>query len=204
MKSCWLEECGIGKRYWGVTRERLREPAVIVSYLDDLAGQVTQGRGLVLLGTIGVGKTAALALVAKESEGLCRGGVWYVTVTRLISHLLRGTEMITRYNDFGIDRGQPYQVEPKEFPLLLLDEFGAAYESDYAMAAFEDYMGWRYDEKLATCVAANLTPEDIRENLHYARMVDRWRETCRVVVIGGESMRGQEQHEIAERAAKGE
>jgi DNA replication protein DnaC len=185
----WLEDCGIGERYWGATRERLREPGVIGAYLDDLGDQVNQGRGLVLLGGIGVGKTSALALIAKQARGIVRDGVWYVTVTRLISHLLRGSGMKTRRNTYGVETGQPYEVDPKLFPLLLLDEFGAAYESDYAMAAFEDYIGVRYDKRLATCVAANLTPEQILANPHYARMVDRWRETCRVVVIGGESMR---------------
>lgn len=88
--------------------------------------------------------------------------------------------------------GEATEEDPRLRPLLLLDEFGAAYESDYAMAALEDYIGWRYDNRLATCVAGNLTPEQLRENPHYSRMVDRWRETCRVVVIGGESMRHSE------------
>ena len=38
-------------------------------------------------------------------------------------------------------------------------------------------------------VNLNLTPEQVRANPHYARMVDRWRETCRVVQIAGPSQR---------------
>jgi len=187
--SEWLERCCVGRRYWDATRDRIQDPAEIVAYLDDLEGRIKEGRGLVLLGTVGVGKSAALAVIAKEAEGKARGWtpVWFTTVTRLISHLLKGTEIQRRHDPTG--RGEPYEVDPRDATLLLLDEFGAAYESDYAMAAFEDYLGWRYDEKLATCVAANLTPQQIRDNQHYARMVDRWRETCEVVVIGGESQR---------------
>ena len=186
----WLSRCGIGARYWDATRERLREPGPIVAYLDNLPDDVRDGRGLLLLGPVGTGKTAALALIAREAQDRLTGWtpVWYCTTSRLISHLLRGTEMM-RFQDTTSGRGEPYEVDPKDATLLLLDEFGAAYESDYAMAAFEDYLGLRYDQRLATCVAANLTPEQIKAKPHYARMVDRWKETCRVVVIGGVSMR---------------
>lgn len=186
----WLSRCGIGARYWGSTRERLRESELIPGYLDNLEAEVRNGRGLLLLGPVGVGKTAALALIAREAEGKIHGWVpvWYCTTSRLMSHLLRSTEMIRR-QDTESGRGELYEVDPKDATLLLLDEFGAAYESEYAMAAFEDYLGWRYDQKLATCVAANLTPDQIRAKPHYARMADRWRETCRVVLIEGASMR---------------
>ncbi len=58
-----------------------------------------------------------------------------------------------------------------------------------ARAGTQPVLGWRYDQQLATCIASNLTPEQIRRSPHYARLVDRWRETCDVVVIGGESQR---------------
>ncbi|MBN1461065.1 MAG: hypothetical protein JXA57_16180 [Armatimonadetes bacterium] len=188
----WLRRCGVGERYWDVERAKLREPGPILNYLKLLPENVGEGRGLLLLGPVGVGKTAALALIARESR-MRLPAAWYTTTSRLISHLLRGTEM--RRETFRVPdycdtfKAEEREVDPKEWPLLLLDEFGAAYESEYAMAAFEDYLGWRYDRRLATCVASNLTPEQIRGHQHYARMVDRWRETCRVVVIGGESMR---------------
>lgn len=197
--SKWLTRCGVGERYWNATRERLREPEAVLAYLDSLPERVSAGRGLVLLGGVGVGKTAALALLAREAEGHI-SGAWYTTVTRLMAHLLRGTEMrlewVPRRGPGPYDNyAREEAVDPKCWPLLLLDEFGAAYESDYAMAAFEDYLGWRYDHRLATCVAANLTPAQIRQNQHYARMVDRWRETCEVVVIGGPSQRGRDARE---------
>jgi len=189
----WLVRCGVGERYWGASRDRLREPRPIVEYLDALPARMSEGTGLLLLGPVGVGKTAALSLIAREVMSAV-AGAWYVTVSRLISHLLRGTEMrrewVYHKGMYNLNEGAEQDVDPKGWPLLLLDEFGAAYESEYAMAAFEDYLGWRYDHRLATCIAANLTPEQIRGNAHYARMVDRWRETCRVVVIGGDSMRG--------------
>lgn len=181
----WLREIGIGRRYLGAERGRLREPVEIGAYLDALAGAVEAGQGLVLLGPLGVGKTAALSVVARHAYAVGVRSAWYTTMTRLMRHILRGTEMIERRDRVGCVT----QEDPAKRRLLLLDEFGAAYESDYAMATFEDYMGWRYDEQLATCVAANLTPDQIRSSPHYARMLDRWRETCAVIVIGGESQR---------------
>ena len=194
LRAMWLRRCGVGERYWGMEMERLREPDLVVPYLSGLAEQVEAGRGLLLVGPVGVGKTATLAMVAEEALAQGIMGAWYTTATRMITHLLRGTEMrkewVYRSDGYGEREGREEDVDPKEWPLLLLDEFGAAYESEYAMAAFEDYLGYRYDRKWATCVATNLTPDEIRGNEHYARMVDRWRETCTVVGIGGESMRG--------------
>jgi DNA replication protein DnaC len=178
----WLRECGVGERYWQASRGRLTEPAEVMAYLDEIGARVEQGRGLVLLGPTGVGKTAALALIAREARGRVTS-VCYTTVGRLMPAVLRALRE-------NADKTAPYPASLwGDARLLLLDEFGAAYESDYAMAGFEDFMGWRYDHRLATCVAGNLTPEQIRENPHYARMVDRWRETCVVVAIGGESQR---------------
>ena len=194
--KAWLTRCGVGERYWEMERERLREPDLVVPYLAELAPNVEAGRGLLLIGPVGVGKTATLAMVAEEALAQGITGAWYTTATRMITHLLRGTEMRTEwvYTDdgYGAREGKQVDIDPRHWPLLLLDEFGSAYESEYAIAAFEDYLGYRHDRRLATCVATNLTAEQIRANDHYARLVDRWRETCVVVGIGGESMRGAE------------
>ena len=177
----YLQGAGIGARYLDVTRERLREHSEICAYLDDLKKQVSAGQGIMLLGPIGVGKTSTLALIARESFS-ARIDIWYTTVTRLMRRLLND-----KFNPESF--GSEEEYHPARCELLLLDEFGAAYESEYAMATFEDYVGWRYDNRMATCIAGNLTPDQIRANPHYSRMVDRWRETCRVIVIGGESQR---------------
>jgi len=184
----WLRLCGVGERYWDSHDDRLREAGDIIAYMEHLTENLSQGRGLLILGPLGVGKTSALALIARS----CYGSgykCWYTTVTKLIEHLLRGNGMKTVYDTSGLERGNAYQVDPRGWPVLLLDEFGSAYESEYAMAAFEDYVGWRYDNKLAVCVAGNLTVLQLKQNLHYARMIDRWRETSAVIQIGGESMR---------------
>lgn len=199
----WMMQCGVGERYWDSSDDRLRESTEIIAYMEQLPENIRQGRGLLILGPLGVGKTSALALIARscyQSGYKC----WYTTVTKLIQHLLRASGMKTVQQAYGMERGQPYQVDPKIWPLLLLDEFGSAYENPYAMAAFEDYIGWRYDHKLATCVAANLTAQALRENAHYARMVDRWRETSTVIQVGGKSMRRDQSEIAAERGAGGE
>jgi DNA replication protein DnaC len=203
----WLLRCGVGERYWEATRDKLREGGAILDYLEHLPARVQDGKGLLLLGPLGTGKTAAFALIAREAFERIPG-VWYTTTTRCIRHLLHGSEMRTEWvseqEPIGTYRAEKTRVDPRYWELLLLDEFGAAYESDWAMSAFEDYLGERYDRKLATCIAANLTPDQIRENPHYTRMVDRWRETCRTVVIAGDSMRSDNATKAARRDGGGD
>lgn len=175
----WMKSVGIGERYWEATRDGIRENHdLICDYLDNLKENVADGRGLILSGPTGTGKSGVLALIAKQAESI--GSCKYLTVTRLMRGLI------------DISRKQSNENDMQSYPrwkLLLLDEFGSAYEHDYVFAAFEDYIGWRYDNKLATCIATNLTPEGLKSAPNYARMLDRWRGTCLPVVMSGESLR---------------
>ncbi len=177
-RQIWIEAVGIGARYWGVSRDRIRESADIIGeYLDTIKDRLAAGEGLILAGPTGTGKSAIMSLIAQAAFGHARG-CRYLTVTRLMRLL--------------VDRRRNRDEDEPEYPgwqLLLLDEFGSAYEADFVFAAFEDYMGWRYDNRLTTCIATNLTPETLRKTPNYERIIDRWRETCEVVVMTGESWR---------------
>jgi DNA replication protein DnaC len=174
-RRAWLNTVGIGEKHWKVTREGIRESKeTICAFLDNLRGEVDAGRGIVLVGPRGTGKSGTLALIGltayrdKCNEKQAR----FTTTTFLMMQLCA-------------------KKEEAYWPghLLLLDEFGAAYESDYAFALFEDYLNWRYERNLSTCVAANLTKEQLTKNPFYSRIVDRWRETNKMVVMAGNSMR---------------
>jgi DNA replication protein DnaC len=179
-RQSWLKASGIGERYWQATREGIRESAdVICDYLDHISERLNAGEGLILAGPTGTGKSAVMSLIVKACYGHARS-CKYITVSRLMRLL--------------VDRSRSHSddSDESEYPnwsLLLIDEFGAAYEHDYVFSAFEDYLGWRYDNKLATCIATNLGPAQLKESPNYERILDRWRETCDVIVMGGKSLR---------------
>ena len=172
-KKQWLNAVDIPEKHRKVTRDGIttsREE--ICEYLDHWP--VYDGHGIVLLGPKGTGKSGTLALIALEAfeRGMSPYNAHFTTVTRLMFALCSRKEE-------AYWKGQ----------LLLLDELGASFDSDYAFAIFEDYLNWRYERELTTCIGANLTPEQVQANERYSRIVDRWRETCDVVVMAGKSRR---------------
>jgi DNA replication protein DnaC len=183
----FLLAVGVGERYWDVKRNGIREGAqTICRYLDDIPQHLEAGHGLLLLGPTGTGKTGALALVAAACHDRLRLSareVRYETGTRLMRLLLDRKASVDDESCDRDDHGYP------AWRVLLLDEFGSAYEHDYAFAALDDYLGWRYDQKLTTCVATNLDPAALKSSPNYERLVDRWRETCVVLTMGGQSRR---------------
>ena len=64
----------------------------------------------------------------------------------------------------------------QEADLLLLDEFGRAYETDFPASLFESFIEQRYANRLATCIATRLTISDLKSNPQWECVLDRWRE----------------------------
>jgi DNA replication protein DnaC len=182
-KKQWLDAVDIPEKHRKATKAGiLVSAAEILDYLD--RWPVTEGHGLVVVGPKGTGKSGTLALVGLEAyaRGMAAMDAHFTSLTRLMFALCA-------------------KKEEAYWPgrLLLLDELGQAYESDFAFAIFEDYLNWRYERNLTTCVAANLLAEhnpdfpDVGslEDRKYSRIVDRWRENSDVLVMAGKSRRGQ-------------
>lgn len=193
-KNQWLNQVDIPEKHRKATKSGIMVSAAeILDYLD--RWPVAEGHGLVVVGPKGTGKSGTLALVGLEAyaRGMTAIDVHFTTLTRLMFALCS-------------------KKEEAYWPgrLLLLDELGQAYESDFAFAIFEDYLNWRYERNLTTCVAANLLAKHnpdfpnvgSLEDDKYARIADRWRETCDVVVMAGRSRRQPEPAYMAEMRAK--
>jgi DNA replication protein DnaC len=180
-RSEWLQKIGLGRRYWECDRENMAGDP-LGAYLEFLRTNAKNGRGVVLIGPPGTGKTGALAVIAKaaHSAGMPWEHVRYQTQVMLMQELGR------RAKGERWEGDRAYSDWDK---LLLLDEFGAAYESDWWYSLLEEYLSWRYDQVLPTCVATNLTVKALQETARYARVVDRWRETCDTIIMAGASLR---------------
>ncbi len=130
---------------------------------------------LLLLGSVGTGKTQAVVVAA------C-----HLLRVRKISSAKFYSAMELRA---AFDRGE-LQQEIKEADLLVIDDLGREYKSDYNAYIVETVITTRYDLQKPVCITANLTFEDIARR-YTPRVLDRLKEWAyRKVVKQNFSLRG--------------
>jgi len=184
-----LESVGFGRRYWQPDPERIRDGARVLAYCEQVAANVRAGRGLTILGPVGIGKSHALAYVAEEAYAHRQDGA-----------VMQEEILSVRYV-FGpvlfeaLHRPQQHEemlADLRDCDLLLLDDIDRLYRgSDWTPHQFETFMERRYAHLLATVITANtefVTEADGR----LERTIDRLRETNEVVIMRGESQRGKQ------------
>ncbi len=178
-KARWLREHGVGRRYQGMRLEMVPQGVrrEIGAYLTCLREHVASGRGLLLAGPVGAGKTAVLGLIAERAFDL-----------EITAELVHCSALFAAFYRRGRDDGDRLQ-RWRGSALLLLDDFGVPYAHDFPLAEFEAFVEHRHAEMLATCVTTNARIEDLRADAAWARVYDRWRATCWGYVLDGPSQR---------------
>ena len=192
----YLNNIEIGKLYWEVDEKKIIPQKLLNAFIVNLKDNIKKGKGVILSGGLGVGKTTILCWIAKEvfkngkssgylvSDGnyvptswspLCN--IRFISVSRLFSLI---------YNK-DIDDLENYE----RCKLLLLDDFGREYGHDFPVSIFEDFIEYRYSNMLSTIVTTNLTKEQLKGLTKYARVVDRWRDKklYTFIEIAGDSQR---------------
>jgi chromosomal replication initiation ATPase DnaA len=175
----FLRLTGLGRRYRNATPEKLlglhvsngnREAAEgIAGYMAAMPGNLREGRGYMLLGTVGGGKTYALALTALAARKHLPEGVRFVFCPELFA-LLHGRD----------DASAGRREDLRTCGLLLLDDFGVEYVADWGMAQFQAFVEFRHANLLATCITSNLSAADLRGLAGFDRITSRWSESCDV------------------------
>lgn len=164
-----LRAAGFGPRYWNVDWNQV--PADIAKAVREYAAAIREhmreGRGLLLVGGVGCGKSSVLALICLEA---CKyGEVAYVFAPDLYRALHQGTpsdeERLAYWQDVD---------------LLLLDDVDRLYASDWLLSRLDSFAEYRYARKLATCATANNWGA-VAQIEELGRMRDRWRETMTYV-----------------------
>ena len=160
-----LSGLGFGARYLDPELERVPEDIreEVVGYLGNLGKALRQGRGLLVSGGVGAGKTSLLALVAYPAA--CAGfsvANWYAPA---LFDALHNREP-GLYGDTAI------------VDLLCIDDFGVQYAGEWGASRFDALMEERYCQRKAVCVTTNATLENLGKSGQWARAVDRWREMC--------------------------
>jgi hypothetical protein len=182
----WFVEAGIPRRYRWARPERIQRVREYWRYVENMKHELQAGNGLILFGGVGVGKTMALSYLAQEARKYVREAR-FVFAPVLFNVLIQSGS--TR-DDAGTE-AQARLAEFTRCDLLLLDDWGVEYAgSDWAVSRFEELVERRHSRLLATVISTNLDPEVLAKSSRWARVVDRWHETCSPVIFTGTSQRG--------------
>lgn len=183
---------GIPKRYYGMSFEWLKENgtfqnankeayAIVKDYRDNLAEYMNTGKGLILRGPAGTGKTSLAVCILKEVMKLN-------TVAMMISMPNLLDTMLT------LSKGDrvaylAYEQKLKHIPMLLLDDFGAEYsKSDWVAAKVESIIIERYNSMRPIIITTNYSDQWTKDN-YSGRIYDRLRGEYKIAVFMGQSHR---------------
>jgi DNA replication protein DnaC len=191
VKAEWvrtIEKAGINRRYHGANFHRLRptrnedEYAKALEYCANLEANIAAGRGMILRGPVGTGKTTLGVAVLQEA--IMQGkGVMFVPTASLLDNIftLKAT---------NIEEWARYEDRLRKAGLLLLDDLGTETDKSegWVITKLDAIISERYNRMLPVLITTNLTSDGIRSK-YAERIIDRLKETSLVLNFVGESMR---------------
>jgi DNA replication protein DnaC len=169
-------DCGVPQRF--------RHAEVTHPQVAEWVSQYRRGcRSLMMTGAPGSGKThhafAALRMVVLAVAGTGGGLVWRVVTHPALTDLLRPRS----------DRSHEYAMEPYlDADLVLLDDLGAAKQTDWTTDCLYRLVDHRWSEQLTTIFTSNLTPAALKAAVG-ERVVSRVFDSTRVVLDGSDRRR---------------
>lgn len=148
-------------------------------YVDNFKYFRKEGKGLLLYGSVGTGKTFAACEVA---NALVDKGypVLVTNFARLIN------TMQERY-----DEKQKYIDSLNDFDLLVIDDLSTERDTSYMTEQVYNIVDSRYRSGLPMIITTNLSPTEIKNtsDISKQRIYDRILERCHPIQISGESRR---------------
>lgn len=149
-------------------------------YVDNFATMLDRGKGLLLYGNVGSGKSYIAACIANAL--IDRGTPCMMTnFARIVNQLSESFDGRQRYID-NLNR----------FDLLVIDDLAAERDTEYMWENVMNVIDSRYRAGLPLVVTTNLTlddfraPSDIKRERVYSRLV----EMCIPVKVAGKDRRG--------------
>lgn len=151
------------------------------NYVKNFTDFRKSGKGLLLYGTVGTGKTYYAACIANSliDEGYKVLMTNFASLTNKIQGMFEGKQ------DFINDLNR--------YSLLILDDLGAERKSEFMQEMVFNIIDSRYRSGLPFIITTNLTMDEIKkpQDVGYSRIYDRILERCFPVEVTGNSRRRQ-------------
>lgn len=159
----FYQESGIGRRYWYPDQEQISH----IKHIKNLdqwmqSDFLKTGKGLFILGPVGVSKTSCLSWIAGQlwiKQGL-KASYYYAPQLFDELHGRFAEETVTNFT---------------EGKLILIDDLFRQYNSEFGLSRFETVFETRYGNKRPMVITANVTPAKLAVMLHnqWSRIIDR-------------------------------
>jgi DNA replication protein DnaC len=178
-QEAWFVAARIPPLYQEPDVRRVPQLAALRAWMDGY--RAGSPRGLILSGGTGVGKTMALTYLCMGVGDTRAPGevqVWYAP------------ELSAWLIDPAHDLGELVRLQ-----LLCVDDWGCEYVGDrsgWLVSRVEELAERRHRERRPVVVTTNLGPEAFGARDAWARVTDRWQDTCDWVSFTGPSQRGRE------------
>ena len=150
-------------------------------FVDNFSTFQKEGKGLLLFGTVGTGKTFLAACVANAL--IDKGIPCLVTNFARIANEVQGL----------FEGKQEYYDNLNRFPLLVIDDLSAERKTEYMQEIVFNVIDSRYRANLPLIVTTNLTREELMHpsELMYERIFSRLFEMCTPIEVSGKDRRQQ-------------
>ncbi len=152
---------------------------VAKNYVANFDKMREDGKGLLLFGTVGNGKTFAAACIANAL--IDKGVPCMMTNFARIANTVQGM----------FEGRQEYYDSFNKYPLLVLDDLSAERKTEYMQEIVFNVIDSRYRAGLPLIVTSNLTAEEIKNpaDIAYQRIFSRLLEMCVPIEVKGEDRR---------------
>lgn len=160
-------------------RQNMKLSDAMLRYTENFQQFKREGKGLLLYGTVGTGKTFYAACIANRL--LDNGTPCMMTNFARLTNQIQGT----------YEGKQEYIDSLNRYPLLIIDDLGAERQSMYMQEMVFNIIDARYRSGLPLIITTNLTADEIKkpQEVRYQRIYDRILERCFPVEVSGSSRR---------------